>query len=836
MIKLELKKLHKSKLILITILLSIIMSFYVNYISNNTQNLNSEYGSYGYFYPLSIFSSNFSKNEYKLQKYKNYGVEYNKMYKYHYRNYPKLMDFMSNIDKKTFKEKYDISKEFFYLEYDKLRDAIEYNKKYGLEIEDENDLKSWKYGIFEMEYIKENDLHTNIGYFEFLSTNYVRRIIYNSKIIFGIPFLFFVILVFYGILSKEREDGTINLLKTQPINYRKLVISKLISMNLISIIYFSSFLIFFALICFVQGINLGGFSEIYRIFYDGIAPKYFKGYELILLILFSFTIIMNLIYSIILLINTIFRNKYASLASLISIFGLGYTFTENIHSLKTVFNPIYAMDHVRSIKGKIENVVEKNGAEVFKNINYNSLIYLLMFLILSSFLVIISIKLLKYDFRFYNKEKEIDVKKYSIFKFEVRKIANNQSFVIYLLATLILVFSLHFFEANKANSIRNYKLGEKGKINDYEEELERNNKLFNNKKYTEKDIASYKIKELTQKIKNYNKLINSYKANNTLDFYKAEKVEDENLINSVAIYSIEKEINKTPMTLYENKLVNEISIKNNIKPIIKGSPIFSEYQTYGNILEEKFNKQTERYGTNSGIYTTYRMLRYQDLDIIFLGIIMFMIMHGYVSEKENGNQLNMIYTQPINRFKYNITKVFSQTYVLLIFCFVIFIFAVLNGVITEGFGEIKQPVIHYLTYAKNFNSINEKDALKTISTMPIWQYLSKTFIVMILQGFLISSIATLISIYTKSKNMLIALTSAIMVLGVILTNILNVNAIKLYSPFSYLFANKVADNSVMVRNVIIGGNFTTSILVLIIWGLIFIVIGSMISSKRKQKV
>ena len=251
---------------------------------------------------------------------------------------------------------------------------------------------------------------------------------------------------------------------------------------------------------------------------------------------------------------------------------------------------------------------------------------------------------------------------------------------------------------------------------------------------------------------------------------------------------------------------------------------------------EKENRENERYGTNSGIYTTYRMLRYQDLDIIFLGVIMFMILHGYVSEKENGSQLNMIYTQPVNRFKYNITKVFSQTYVLSIFCFVIFAFAVLNGLITEGFGEIKQPVIHYLRYVKNFNSINEEDALKTISTMPIWQYLTKTFIVMILQGFLISSIATLFSIYTKSKNLLIAMTSGFILVGVILTNLLNVNIIKLYSPFSYLFANKVADNSVMVRNVIIGGNFVTSIFVLTLWGIIFMMIGSLVANKKKQKV
>ncbi|MFM1601573.1 hypothetical protein ABGF26_00320 [Helcococcus ovis] len=105
-----------------------------------------------------------------------------------------------------------------------------------------------------------------------------------------------------------------------------------------------------------------------------------------------------------------------------------------------------------------------------------------------------------------------------------------------------------------------------------------------------------------------------------------------------------------------------------------------------------------------------------------------------------------------------------------------------------------------------------------------------------MQGFLISSIATLFSIYTKSKNLLIAMTSGFILTGVILTNLLNVNIVKLYSPFSYLFANKVADNSVMIRNVIIGGNFVTSMMVLTVWSIIFMIIGSMIVNKRKQKV
>ncbi|MFM1553782.1 ABC transporter permease [Helcococcus ovis] len=834
MIKLEIKKLHKSKLILFTILFAIIMSFYVNYRSNNILELSHEY-KVSKVPGDTILIANARKNDFHFLKNLEYITRLNEIIdNNHYSKYSELNHFMSNIDKKTFKEKYDISKKFYELDYNLLTEVSKFYKDYKLELKDKLEKKDVNYAVLEMEYLKKNDIPRNNSFLEHLSTNYARRIIYNSKIIFGIPFLVFAILIFYGILSKEMEDGTINLLKTQPIDYRKLVISKLISMNLISIIYLSSFFIFFALICFVQGINLGGFREIYRIFYDGVDPRYFKAYELILLILLSFTIIMNLIYSIIILINSIFRSKYSSLAFLISIFGLGYTFTENIKSLKTVFNPIYAMDHVRSIKGKINCVVEKNGLGTYQNINHSSLIYLLIFFIISVFLIFVAAKLSEFDFKVYEKEKQININKYSVFKFEVRKIVNNQSFVIYLLATLILIFSLHFFEVTEVLNGINFNLKPKGKLELYKHHLLLEEKKLKNLNGDMAESIQFNIEKYKKIINNYNNLIDGYNKNDSKKFYKAQSFQDK---LEYDMRGMGGKIKKTPLTIYENILLNNVSVDNNVKPIVKQYFIFSHYQKFKSNFEETLDRKNAKYLTNSGIYTTYRMLKYQDLDIIFLGIIMFMIINGYVSEKENGSQLNMIYTQPLNRFKYNITKVFSQIYVLSIFCFVVFAFAILNGVITEGFGEIKQPVIQYLTYFKKFNIPEERlNAIKTFTTMPIWQYLTKTFIVMIMQGFLISSIATLFSIYTKSKNLLIAMTSGFILTGVILTNLLNVNIVKLYSPFSYLFANKVADNSVMIRNVIIGGNFVTSIFVLTLWGIIFMIIGSMIVNKRKQKV
>lgn len=841
MIKLEIKKIYKSKLILFTILFAIIMSFYVNYRSNNILELSHEY-KVSKVPGDTILIANARKNDFLFLKNLEYITRLNEIIdNNHYSKYSELNHFMSNIDKKTFKEKFDISKKFYELDYNLLTEVLKFYKDYKLELKDKLEKKDVNYAVLEMEYLKKNDIPRNNSFLEHLSTNYARRIIYNSKIIFGIPFLVFAILIFYGILSKEMEDGTINLLKTQPIDYRKLVISKLISMNLISIIYLSSFFIFFALICFVQGINLGGFREIYRVFHEGLNPKYILAYNLMPLILLLFFTIMNLMYSIILFANSIFRSKQVSLALLVTLFGLSFTFTENIEGLKTVFNPIYVMDYIRTINGKIFSTISISGQYEYKELYSSNFYFLGVFILFTTILILATIYILRYNFKFNKVQDKIYINKYSVFRFEVRKITNNQSFLIYLLATLILIFSLHFFEKNKAINIKNYKIGENGEIKEIIEEVKLEKKRIEARGESIKNInlsdinSSFYALAKTQE-NHINNMIAGYKKGDSSLFYNSQKWLDIFRSTHYNTMFISKQ-DSLPFNTFENEVLSDVSIKDKVIPITKRDFKFSEYQIFNSNLIEKQVRNQERYGTNSGVYTIYRMLKYQDLDIIFLGIVMFMILHGYVLEKENGSQLNMIYTQPLNRFKYNITKVFSQTYVLAIFCFVVFAFAILNGVITEGFGEIKQPVIHYLTYFKKFNIPEERlNAIKTFTTMPIWQYLTKTFIVMILQGFLISSIATLFSIYTKSKNLLIAMTSGFILTGVILTNLLNVNIVKLYSPFSYLFANKVADNSVMIRNVIIGVNFVTSIFVLTLWGIIFMIIGSMIVNKRKQKV
>ena len=835
MLAFEIKKLIKSKVFLFTIIFSIIMSFYINYKSNNL-NLTVDHPTYtGNVDSEAIFAMNFFNQYYKLENKEAAFFEHNETSeKYSIIKYPKIQSYILNSKKQTFTENYNVAKIVQDLNYNCLKNIEEIRKKYDIQIEDANQKNDYEYGVFESKYYHDNNILFTRANLEFLSTNYTRRIIYNSNIIFGLPFLIFMIISFYGILSKEKDEGTINLLKNQP--KRNVLLSKLYAMIFIAFIYIIGFLIFFLIICKLQGISINGFREIYRVFNPLNEIKYFKAYQLIALILITYFVLVFLISTFILFVNVISSSKEASLAVIIVVFGLAYTLTENNTYLQNSLNPIYALDYLRLIIGKIETIVGADGSANIEYINHSSLIYFLIYGIYSSILFALSIYIFNRNVEIKNASKINKIYNSNIFNFEIRKIMKNDAFIIYILGALVFVFSLYYFQINDVENYKRYLLGESGKIKIYQEEI---NKLEDELLYTDSDLDRELINEeirlTNKKLDIRNRIIQGYKASNTKEFYLAQI---ENTIYEYDVQGPEAQIFKYEKPIifakFESKLLDEMSIKNDVKPIIRPGFQYSAYEKFSNPLAENQYRNRETYLTNSSLYTNYKMLKYNNLDILFLLLILFMVLGGYTYDKENGNQLNLIYTQPIDKFKFHIIKILSQTLVIALVYVFISLFIFLMGIIKEGLGELNQPVIEYLYLFKNPQLAIETEALKTITTIPIYIYLIKVFIVIIFQTLFVSSISTLISIFTKSKTVIIVSIISISTLGLIITKLCEKNIVKLLNPFTYIFANNVADNSVIAVNGIEGANYIISLSVLFISAILIAFVGGIIAKTKEQ--
>ena len=837
MLKFELKKLKKSKIFLITIFLSLIMSLYINYYSNNVFSLDTKYKYYeevpAEFYFNYIASSQAHKLENKDAFYDEFQQSSQKALR---ENYSKLKEFLTNKKTKSFKEMYDQSEFVQMLDFNQLQDIKRFMEVYNFVIDDERVLKTFEYGILESEYYHDNDIRFTKRDEEILTTNYNRRIIYNSRLIFGIPFVIFLILIFYGTISKEKDDGTINILNSQPISNRKLIFSKFAAMILLSVFYIFSFLFIFLLVSYIQGVNILEFRDIFRVFTETMELKYIKGYILLPLILISFLVMIAFYSSIIILINIISKTKEDSLSILLVIFGLGYTITENVKFLQSVYNPLYTFDHVRNINGMAREIVKNDGTRYIENLNQSSLIYLAFYLLLAFIILEISIFVFSKKLRFKENENYKAPKSYNFWIFEIRKIIKNKSFYIYLLGALIFVSSLYFFKFNEVNEKLSYMIGENGEISLKENELKTyQEQLKLAKNEFEIEILNSKIELVNEKIRLLKSRSEGYKSGNSKEFYNSQK---EISLYNFDTYAIPQELLKysslSPFSRVETKLLDEYSANNNIKPVLRESFKYTDYEKFDNQITKNMEVGRTLYLTNSYAYSNFRMLKYQNLDILFLVLILFMVLGGYTYDKENGDQISMIYTQPINKFNYHILKILTQSIVAVGVYIIIILFIIFIAILSEGIGELNQPIIEYLSFYKRAQSAIEGAALETISVIPIYLYLIRITLIIIFQSLLISSVSTLISIYTRSKVLMIGIIGVIFTSGAVLTNVSGINIIKLISPFSYISASNIADNSITAINEIAGTSFIKSILMLTIWTIIISIFGGFLAKKKEQ--
>lgn len=582
MLKFEIKKLIKSNIFIITIIFSFDMALYTNYISNNSTPIDLNYPSYEEGDSALIFFRIMDDQVYSFDNREEFFEEFNQVFlKYTRESYSKLNHFLVNYRNYSFKEMYEQGKFIQKLDYDFFQSLKKYIDKYPFVIKDEATKKTFDYGILESEYYHDNDILFTKGSEEIFSTNYARRIVYNSKIIFGIPYLAFMIICFYGILSKEQEKGTITLLRTQPKSIRRILYSKIIPIILNAIIYMISFFVFFYIICAVQGINLGGFRDIFRIYNIGDEIKYIKAYQLIPLILLSFIILNILFASIILFVNVITRNRNKSISILIVFFGLLYTFTENISVFQNRYNPIFAIDHVRSLIGTTKEIIKVDGTSYYEYIYRSSLLYLLVFLIISYIIVEVSIRIfnhnLKLGIKFENKREYSN----NILRFEINKLIKNESFVIYLLGAMVFIFSIYSFNIKEVNDKLNYEVGENGHIKYFRDRIKQ---IEEEIEYLGEENAELLIMELEDKKEKYDLIYNInkyYKANDSKNFYEYLNYRDDIHFNyNTTSYYAYKSGKANIISKFETNMLNSKAIEENIKPMYRRTFLNSEYDEF----------------------------------------------------------------------------------------------------------------------------------------------------------------------------------------------------------------------------------------------------------------
>lgn len=529
-------------------------------------------------------------------------------------------------------------------------------------------------------------------------------------------------------------------------------------------------------------------------------------------------------------------------------------FTDNFTFLKNKINPIYALNIKDNLLGKIDEDIftlspSLGGKITYVNSkgNFGYYIYLLASISL--------LKLSSVNKTIVDKAKKSSLKRNNLFSLEISKIIGNFTFKVNLIGSLLFVFILFlafysedkdlldkykrgyfadYYKVRLAQEVGNYELNT-GKV--YKYKYDRSSDK--NKDSKEKDDETTQDDDFynswdTGELERYEKLYNNALKGN--DYYLNKKGKEyyqiklDEIAENRQNYSLSLQDRSYNECSYEEskELYKHLTENNNLPVLIKDLLFMSSFEKLSP-LSFKYNK--DNIYSHSSSYLPRRLERTYPIDFIIVSLISIISLGAYSYDKEYGNQVELLYTQPIQR-KYHLYKVLASTFVGLLTLIIIFMFLFLLGLTSEGLGDINFPVVQYL---KNIDP--EKLQFQSepyFKLIPIWIYDLRLLVSYIFQIGFLASFAALISAFVKEKGKVVFYTLALSGLIIFIQGLIK-NPLKIFSPFTHLRASELANGSLIVKSGLKTNNIMISLLVLFIWTIIFTILGSFVVNRKEVK-
>lgn len=847
MLSFELKKLWKKKTILFIIITSFFMSVFVNY-KSNVSNIEDKHPVF-------------------LNDEDAHSISILKVYEDVSSKGKDLTSFIMNMEQEN--DYYVISgdlrfdKRINVLSCDEVKklnlkslEFLEFNQKYM----EDNSIKLnatekviFDWALFEHRYGEDNDVLVRSNKVSKFTTNLSRRLIYNSDLIFGIIPILIIGVFSSDIFSGDFEEGQINLIYTQSLSKRKILLSKLISIFSLFIVYMVFVFIFMALYSVLAGIDIGGFREIYQVYLSDSTWSYIKAYNLYFIIMLIFLVIGIFFSSVVLLISRISSSKAEALSKVISILLIFDLITKNLDLLKNPINPFFASNYLDIILGRLYSIVNFDGS-YFLKIDQATMFPYYIFILLFS-IIIISISLVL-GVRRKKESKVFPLRKRLKVPFEVKKYIYDKSIYVYLISASIFVISIFFiFLWSDEKEIDSF-IGNKGRVkyfeSIYKETLNKEHELKNNylkdlegKSQEEKDEALDfllgQIRESVEKSKiTYQNLEVQKDGLINKDSSKYFNAKLDELLNlnytktSSSPYYLNADASMATKGIY--RLTYEEAIKKAEVPIInyigRMISVYDEFRTEGIRTEVE---DEASFKSHSAVFSLFRMLKQRNLDYILLLTLSLMYFSGFILDKDGRDSIDLIYTQPLNRSKYYLKKMITTLLIAFIGLLLFLSLGFLLGLFFEGIGAINFPIVVHDSVIKLPMQASVDVVRKAVSFIPVWRYLLRVILAMFFQLFFLSSLMHIVSIFTRNKlsQSLVVISICIGLLG--LDTLVKVPPMRLVNPIRYLAASDLVDNSLMVYSKLEWMRFENGILVLVVWGVLLSMLGTYLSKVTKQR-
>lgn len=850
MFSLEVKKLFKRKIFLMIVIFAAIISFY------NIYTVSSDFYAAGYSeveespFTFSYFIVKDKIQQLELEGY----VERAKLLEEQYQELRNLLEDRRvarlkaieskvedlNLIKETSLKSYDVLLYFDYI-VDEFDIELTQSQRDGLEWY----LKKFAHFIETDSYELDVDEQKNLGrFFRFGAENLLG--------ILAIAFLAFLSLDSF---PREYESGTIVTLYTQPYKKHTVIFSKYLSFIVMSITYILSTIFFTIIFCILKGYSLKGLNSISRVIADEIV--YIKTWEYFILCIGVFLIINLLIYSFVLFVGSITKSSSKTMIIVMAVIIFRYIITSSGY-FDYLANPLYLLNYSDIMLGKFEMPFTALNETIYKK--NNSVGYIPYLYMLLPTVVFFIFSIVFQNSTTVKKKREKKKENYrrlkNLYEFELKKIKSyNSALLIFIISimTISIIFSIMIVDDI---TLINKKKGEEGDVAlrekivefekdrlDYIKEILNNEELLEDKGYKgyeEQLLKDYEndLLEAEYYYSIYKNIYEYYDEKNSEGFYNEHlKIIPRRFYRDVTylkpIYKGETGKASEFAVITSIERVKELK-ERNIKPILQTERQDTAYDQYIDPYEEKSSSKYNKPLTHSGLYSIFRMNKDYYLSYILLFFITLFFCGGYTYDKENGNQMVLLYTEPINRRKYHYTKILSSILTSAVFLSLIYLAIVLFGWITEDLGHWNYPILHYDTIAENVYKQGEKFE-GAYSFINLSTYILRVLIMTLFSISFIASLTTLLSLKLKGKNYAVFATVIIIVLGTIVGKAINIKIIQMLLPFIYLDVANLADGAikVMYNNEML--TLFMGICVLSFWTLVLTYLGLELTEKSEVK-
>lgn len=703
-----------------------------------------------------------------------------------------------------------------------------------------------RWALFESERSDMFGSHSTSSEIAGFTNTSLRLLLFNSRRLFGFPFFAFFLFLFVGIFSKEREQGTLEFLQTQPTERWKVPGAKLGVMWFSAAVYFVAVFLVWHFLCWRKGIAFGGGREIFRVFAPNNMFSYVLGGDLLRMTMMAYLSMALFFSAFLLFVNTRTESTMGTLSIFVAVLALGYALTEHVSFLQSSWNPIRLMDFFQGLTGRMVFHPSGFGEVSYRIFPASGMRPYVVYAVTSVPLLLGSLKPRTRVGEAPSEGRRGEkISSVSLFAFESKKIVGIRPFKRLVSGGLFFVFLLFVFLFFRNEKLRHHYLSPDEVLKSYEYSVrssEDSLKELRKRGMPEETLVFMveSVEESKKELEDYKGRLKAYHDRDGAHFYPSLAQElrrmlgDEEKDGMLRAGGVLKEDFYSDATFYESLAVLKQAERISAEPLfIEMGMIPSAYEEFLDASKKRASMSQHTPASNSGAFTLYWLFARKRLDIMFLFLVCFLVFAGYTLDKERGRQIELLYTEPVSRSRYHLMKIGVSVLVagglLLLVTGVAFLF----GLCGEGIGEWNFPVVCYEQLVKNPRSLSVQEAAQSMSLLPMWKYLFRIFLTMLAQCFFLSALFHSWSIFVRDRVKLMIFSAFTLGVGFLLSDKLLKGGWRALSPFFHLEANTVANGSSMVAYALPGETFGTALISLVWGGLLFMIAGLRFAERHR---